>query len=421
MAEKKFPFDFMKAVQDVTNDTAEVRVDVINAGDIGGGTQYADGDAVATPTGSVALGHDGANVQALKTDSSGELQVDVLSVAGSVAVTNAGLTELAAAINASSQMDVNLAASNATVTVTGTVTANAGTNLNTSALLTTAAHDAAFGTAGTADTQVRSIQGIASMTPVQVGDNSSSLTVDNGGTFVVQENGAALTALQLIDNAVSGSGFNITQFAGVNNATGSGNATGALRVELANNGTGVLATVGTVTTVTTVTTCSTVTTLTGGGIAHDSTDSGNPHKIGGKAFSPDGTTPGTAVAENDRSDLKTDLNGRLFVNTNSPQMLSYHLDTSTAQTDTTVIADPGDGFQAVVTSIIFSTGSATACNIFFEEGASKVLGPWYLEAVAGRGVHWTGAKPITASTALTVTTSASIAQSLDVCYYLQAV
>lgn len=40
-----------------------------------------------------------------------------IPVTGSVAVTNAGLTELAAAINASSQMDVNIAASGATVPV----------------------------------------------------------------------------------------------------------------------------------------------------------------------------------------------------------------------------------------------------------------------------------------------------------------
>jgi len=40
--------------------------------------------------------------------------------------------------------------------------------------------------------------------------------VTNAGTFVVQEDGAALTALQLIDNAISGAGFNITQLAGVN-------------------------------------------------------------------------------------------------------------------------------------------------------------------------------------------------------------
>lgn len=68
---------------------------------------------------------------------------------------------------------VNLGSNN-DVTVTGSVTANAGTNLNTSALLTTTAHDAAFGTAGSADSQVRSIQGIASMTPVQVSQATAS-------------------------------------------------------------------------------------------------------------------------------------------------------------------------------------------------------------------------------------------------------
>lgn len=58
------------------------------------------------------------------------------------------------------------------------------------------------GTAGTANANVLTVQGIASMTPIQVGDNSGSLTVDNAGTFAVQVDGAALTALQLIDDAV---------------------------------------------------------------------------------------------------------------------------------------------------------------------------------------------------------------------------
>lgn len=47
------------------------------------------------------------------SDAGGAITVD-----GTVAVTNAGLTELAAAINASSQMDVNIAASAASVAVT---------------------------------------------------------------------------------------------------------------------------------------------------------------------------------------------------------------------------------------------------------------------------------------------------------------
>lgn len=62
--------------------------------------------------------------------------------------------------------------------VSGTVTANAGTNLNTSSLLTTSAHDAAFGTAGTPDAQVRSIQGIASGTPVGVQSNGANLATE---------------------------------------------------------------------------------------------------------------------------------------------------------------------------------------------------------------------------------------------------
>ena len=37
---------------------------------------------------------------------------------------------------------------------------------------------------------------------VHVDDNSGSITVDNGGTFATQENGAALTSLQLIDDVV---------------------------------------------------------------------------------------------------------------------------------------------------------------------------------------------------------------------------
>jgi len=64
--------------------------------------------------------------------------------------------------------------------------------------------------------------------------------VTNAGTFVVQENGAALTALQLIDNAISGAGFNITQFAGAAVPIGAGLEATAVRVTLPTDGTGVV-------------------------------------------------------------------------------------------------------------------------------------------------------------------------------------
>ena len=148
------------------------RVDVNIAADgvgIGGGTQYTEGDIDASITGTAAMMEVAANT--------------LQPVQGTVAD---GLL-------------VNLGANN-DVTVTGTVTANAGTDLNTSALLTTAAHDAAFGTAGTADAQVRSIQGIASMTPVQVSQaTAASLNMTEASAAAIK------TAVEIIDNAIAGS------------------------------------------------------------------------------------------------------------------------------------------------------------------------------------------------------------------------
>jgi hypothetical protein len=328
----------------------------------GGGTEYAVDDALgATPTGKLALAiRDDAlsaltpvegdaiglrvgSTGALWTAISGTVTVDgsgvtqpvsgtvtiqdggnVITVDGTVAVTNAGLTELAAAINASSQMDVNIAA--------GSVTANAGTNLNTSALLTTAAHDAAFGTAGTADAQVRTVQGIASMTPLLV--------------------------------------------------------TGA------------------------------------GDIAHDSADSGNPIKMGAKAYSPDGTTPGTAVAEADRTHLKTDLDGLLYVSPATPQAFHYHDDDAAAvTTDGTLKADPGDGFAVFITNISFSIGAATASTLFIEEGSTKIWGPHNLPATIGAGFNIVLDPPLrcTASTAVLITNTGSIVFAIDVDGFVAAV
>lgn len=53
----------------------------------GGGTQYADGAARGTATGTLAMGDDGTNIQSVKVNSSGELQVGVV---GTVPVTDNG-------------------------------------------------------------------------------------------------------------------------------------------------------------------------------------------------------------------------------------------------------------------------------------------------------------------------------------------
>jgi len=113
------------------------------------------------------------------TDNGSTLSVDdgggALTVDGTVAVTNAGLTELAGAINASSQMDVNLAASNATVTVTGTITANLGATDNgvldniDADLTTLIGHaDGIEGLLTTIDTDTGTLAGAVSGTEMQV-------------------------------------------------------------------------------------------------------------------------------------------------------------------------------------------------------------------------------------------------------------
>lgn len=154
-----------------------------------------------------------------------------------------------------------------------------------------------------------------------------------------------------------------------------------------------------------------------GDAAHDAAAAGNPLGVGGVSQSMDDTAPPNRVsAEGDATRLATSWDGAIFAHPHGPQIWSYHVNGSSALTDTQVHASPGAGLSLYVTDIVISSGAATAMNAFFEEGASTVLGPYYLEAVAGRGcaIHFATPKKITAATALTVTTSAAIAHSIDV-------
>lgn len=154
-----------------------------------------------------------------------------------------------------------------------------------------------------------------------------------------------------------------------------------------------------------------------GDAAHDAAAAGNPVLVCGIAQDTDDTAPPNRVsAEADATRLATDRDGSLFSRPHGPQVWSYHANGSSALTDASVHAAPGAGLSLYVTDVVVSLGAATALNVFFEEGASTVLGPWYLEAINGRGLHiqFQTPKKITANTALTVTTSAAVAHSVDV-------
>ena len=161
-----------------------------------------------------------------------------------------------------------------------------------------------------------------------------------------------------------------------------------------------------------------------GDVAHDGVDAGEPVKIGYKAYSPDGTSPGTAVAELDRTHGKSDLDGLLYISPTTPQAWHYHDDDAAAvTTDGTLKADPGDGFSVFIKHITFSIGAATASTLFIEEGTTKIWGPHNLAASIGAGLDVYLDPPLrcTASTAVLITNTGSINFAIDVDGFVAAV
>lgn len=280
---------------------------------------------------------------------------------------------------------VDLGANN-DVTVTGTVTANlaAGTNnIGDVDVLTLPALSA--GTNNIGDVDVLTINGVApafgtglrgaTVQRVTIATDDSvpvtiasvpSHAVTNAGTFVVQENGAALTALQLIDNAVSGSGFNVSQINGVTPLMGSGaTGTGSPRVTAAtdspevtalqimddwDNGASDGASVS-------------------GDVAHGTADAGEPVKIGGKALSADPT----AEATGDRVNALFDLIGRqvMFPYSLKENLVSGAITTAmTGTTSTSLIAAPGAGLFNYITQITVSNAHGTVgTDIAIQDGS----------------------------------------------------
>ena len=154
--------------------------------------------------------------------------------------------------------------------------------------------------------------------------------------------------------------------------------------------------------------------------------------VGGISKDFDGTAPGNTVTEGDVARLITDRNRRVYVNTVHPQFWSYHTDRAPGLadiSDKSIQADPGDNFAIFVTDIAMSSSAVTGgLAVFLEEGSTKVMGPYFLEAgIAGRGamLSFQTPKMITASTALTLSTlqegGGRVEYSIDVHGYVARV
>lgn len=327
----------------------------------------------------------------------------------------------------------------ASLTVDGTVTANLSATDN--AVLDQIELNTSYGDSvggGTEAAALRVTIANDSTGLVSVDDGGGALTVDGtvtanagSGTFTVDGSGVTqpvsgtVTAnLSATDNAVLDQ---IEVNTSYGDSVGGGTEAAALRVTIANDSTGVLSVDdggGILTvdgTVSVDLNAGTNTNEVVGDVAHDAAAAGNPLLIAGAAQDNDDTAPPNRVStEGDATRLATDFDGSLHVRPHGPQLWSYHVNGSSALTDASVHAAPGANLSLYVTDIVFSSGAATAINMFFEESTTTVLGPYYLEATAGRGmsVHFQTPKKITANTALTVTTSAAIAHSIDVTGYI---
>jgi hypothetical protein len=196
-----------------------------------------------------------------------------------------------------------------------------------------------------------------------------SHAVTNAGTFVTQENGAALTSLQLIDDAVYGDDAArsksllmgaVLDDAGTTAITE--NQAGYLRMSSrrallvegvasgtvipVSDGAGSLTVDGTVTA-----------SNTAGDIAHDGVNSGNPVQLGVEAIA-HGTNP-SAVAAADRTKLYANRAGIPFVMGGHPNIITVkHTTITTAVTDAAIITVSA-GSKIIVTSIAATLDNAS--------------------------------------------------------------
>jgi hypothetical protein len=240
-------------------------------------------------------------------------------------------------------------------------------------------------------------------------DSTGIVTVDNAGAFATQVDGAALTALQLIDNIVEvedtahTTGDSGVMALAVRNNTLEAlagddgdyaplqvNATGALFIQegaaLDVSGATVIVDGSAVTqpvsgTVTANAGTGTMTVDLGsnndvqGDVAHDTTDSGSPIKIGAKAvLSLEAEAP---VGNDDRTDLLADIDGQLLIKpfTNFGDIISEQVSNAdgAATNCTGAFAAPGSGKRNYITTMVVHNSSATSGYVNILDGSAGAV------------------------------------------------
>lgn len=407
----------------------------------GGGTQYTEGDTDATITGTVMMMEGAANAL----------------VAAQGTAVDGLLVNLGANNDVSIAGTVNVNGSGFTQPVSGTVTANAGSGtmavsaaslpLPTGAA--TAAKQPALGSAGTASTDVLTVQGIAAMTALKVdgsgvtqpvsgtvgisagtanigdvdvltvpaplsttggGTEATALRVtvasDSTGVLSVDDNGGSLTVDGTVGLAAGTNNIGDVDVLtvpadpfGVNADAAS--ATGSISAKLRFIAVTGIPVTGTVTVGShAVTNAGTFAVQSAGDVAHDGIDSGSPVKIGAKAeTSPKGIT---LVADGDRTDILADADGiqMVKIGTANGDLISERIadtsGTSTAFTNFSAVA----ATRNYVTSLHIYNSSASAGFVDIRDGAAGAV-LFTAAAPAGGGMTIANAVPFIRSSANT--------------------
>ena len=247
-----------------------------------------------------------------------------------------------------------------------------------------------------------------------------SHAVTNAGTFVVQEDGAALTALQLIDNIVQTedaahtTGDSGVMLLGVENedqasltagdkdytpvaVTPEGNiiikpeaaldvSAATVTVDLAGNND------------VTVTSTDTDGLEVQGGLDHDAVDAGSPLKMGGRAQSSEAQPD--EVADNDRVDALFDRSGYLRVRGDFDPSFADINDSTSG--NNTIIAAGGAGKRIAVWAILIVSDGTT--DVRWEDGAAGTAftGQVPLQAREGYSISAGGIVPLFVGSANTL-------------------
>ena len=262
-----------------------------------------------------------------------------------------------------------------------------------------------------------------SSTPVAVANgvhgNAMRVTIASDSTGQVQlAAGTAGIGKLTANSGVDIGDVDVTSVPAPLNVVGGGTEAAALRVTMANDSTGLLSVDdngGSLTIDGTVTASN-----TSGDIAADSADSGNPVKVGGKAVNMDGTVPGTAVVENDRTNFISDIYGRQLVETSHPNFFDATDNQSSAQTDTELEATPGAGLSLYVTDLVISNGATAGSIKIVEDTASAVdrIESMYFGINGGAAIHFKTPIKLTANKNLGYTSVSVTTHSVTVSGYI---